>query len=115
MTDAAFILLLAACVLMLTVALGRLSAVHRKLNSVLNILQVQRDQGEKMAKTLDDILQGVQDESTVDDSIVTLVTNLKAAVDAAGGNQAKIDAAFAQITANKQKVADAVTANTPAA
>jgi len=62
--------------------------------------------------TIDDILAGVEEESTLDDSIITLLTNLKAAVDAAKGDQAKIDAAFAAITANKQKVSDAITANT---
>lgn len=62
--------------------------------------------------TIDDILAGVEEESTLDDSIITLLQNLKAAVDAAKGDQAKIDAAFAAITANKQKVSDAITANT---
>lgn len=76
---------------------------------------------ENMAATLDSILTQVTDESTVDDSIITLLTGIKAQLDAvlAGAltpaQQAKADAIFAQVEANIKKVADAVTANTPAA
>jgi len=86
---------------------------------ILAVLNQQQQQEIKMATTLADILTSVQDEKTVDDSIVTLVTNLKTQIDAllAGGlspaQQAQVDAIFAQVAANKKEVADAVTANTP--
>ena len=70
---------------------------------------------------LDETLAAVQAESTVDDSIIALLTGIKAQLDAvlAGGltadAQAKVDAIFAAAQANSTKVAAAVTANTPAA
>ncbi len=76
---------------------------------------------EKLMASLDETLAAVQAESTVDDSIIALLAGLKAQLDAvlAGGltpeAQAKVDAIFAQATANSVKVSDAVTANTPAA
>lgn len=71
--------------------------------------------------TLDQVLQDVTDESTLDDSIITLLTGIKAQLDAvlAGGLtpevQAKVDAIFTAAEANKAKVAAAIAANTPAA
>ncbi len=67
------------------------------------------------ANTLDDVLAEMEQESTVDDSIIALLNGLQAQVAAAGGNQAKIDAIFAAAQANIAKVSAAVTANTPAA
>lgn len=74
-----------------------------------------------MANTLDDVLKDVNDESTLDDSIITLLQGIKAQLDSvlAGGltpaQQAKVDAIFSGLEANKAKVAAAITANTPAA
>lgn len=71
--------------------------------------------------TLDDILTSVTSEEAVDDSIITLLTGIKAQLDAilAGGVspevQAKIDAIFAKAEANKAKLAAAIVANTPVA
>ena len=72
--------------------------------------------------TLDDVLQDVADESTVDDSIIALTTSLQTQLAAALESttvtpavQAKIDAIFAQVETNKAKVAAAVLAGTPAA
>jgi hypothetical protein len=81
-------------------------------DEIVRLLQELKKNGGRIMATIDDILTGVTDESNLDDSIILLLTNLKAAVDAAKGDQAKIDAAFAAITANKQKVSDAITANT---
>lgn len=72
-------------------------------------------QESRMKATLDDLIQAANDESTVDDSIIALLTSLKASVDAAAGDPVKIQAAFDMLIANKAKVAAAVTANTPAA
>lgn len=70
--------------------------------------------------TLDDVLAGVADESTKEDSLIALVTNLKTQLDGilAGGltpaAQAKVDALFASVTTNATKVQTAIDANTPA-
>lgn len=88
--------------------------LHKRLHNLEHKL-------DKIIMTLDQVLQSVTDESTVDDSIITLLTGIKAQLDAAlkGGlspaDQAKVDAIFAAAEANKAKVSAAITANTPAA
>lgn len=78
-------------------------------------------QGVQEMATLDELVQAAHDEETVDDSIVALVTALKASVDAqtagtlSAAQQAKVDEAFAAVTNNSKKIGDAVVANTPAA
>lgn len=82
----------------------------------LNIL------GDRIMASLDDVLNDVTAESTVIDSLVVLLNGIKQQLaDALSGTvippavQAKIDAIFTQAEANKTKLSDAVTANTPAA
>lgn len=77
---------------------------------------------EKMANTLDDILNDVSAESTLEDSIITLLNGISQQLkDALAGTtlptavQEKVDAAFTALEANKAKLAAALTANTPAA
>lgn len=71
---------------------------------------------------LADLLQGVQDESSLDDSLISLLGNIKTQLDQVLSGtsippavQTQIDAIFSQVSSNKQKVTDAITANTPAA
>lgn len=65
--------------------------------------------------TLQDVLAGVQSESDLDDSIITLLTNISQQLkDAQASNDpAAIQSVIDQIDANKKKISDAVTANTP--
>lgn len=72
--------------------------------------------------TLDQIVTDVQDESTQIDGLSTLTAGLKQQLaDALAGTtlppatQAKIDAVFAGVEANKAKIVTAINANTPAA
>lgn len=71
--------------------------------------------------TLDETLAAVTAEGTKVDSIIALLTGIKAQLDAvlAGGLtpdvQAKVDAIFAQATTNAAKIDAAITANTPPA
>jgi hypothetical protein len=71
--------------------------------------------------TLDQVLADVTDESTQIDSLSTLTAGIKAQLDAilAGSltpdQQAKVDAVFAGIEANKAKVVAAINANSPPA
>ena len=76
----------------------------------------------KMMATLDEVLTDVADEGTQIDSLSVLVAGMKQQLaDALAGTtlppavQAKVDAVFAGVEANKQKVVDAINANTPAA
>jgi hypothetical protein len=92
---------------------------HAEIKKQLNRIE-KREKRQTMK--IDDVITDLQDQSTVEDGLVTLTTNLKTSLDAALKNQgippdvqAKIDAAFAQIEANKKKIADAIVANTPVA
>ena len=76
----------------------------------------------KIMATLDEVLTDVADEGTQIDSLSVLVAGMKQQLaDALAGTtlppavQAKVDAVFAGVEANKQKVVDAINANTPAA
>lgn len=93
---------------------------RKELRQALGLLRILVQQGEKIMATLDEILSSVDAEDAVDDSIIALLTGIKAQLDAviAGGLspavQAKVDAIFAKVEASKAKVAAAVVANTPA-
>ena len=74
-----------------------------------------------MAK-IDDVLADVEAETTLEDSILSLLTAVQSQLAAALANttvpadvQAMIDATFAALEANKAKLTAAVAANTPAA
>lgn len=75
-----------------------------------------------MEKTLDEVLQVVTDTDTIEDSLVAYIGVLKQQLtDALSGAklppvvQAKVDAIFDKATANKDKLAAALLANTPSA
>lgn len=65
--------------------------------------------------TLDDVVSKVTDVGTVEDSVLTLLTDIAQKLKDAGQDQTKLDALAAALDAQKQKLTDAVTANTPAA
>lgn len=99
----------------------RLSAIENALadhhRHLLAILQNQ----EKIMATLDQVLADVTDESTKLDSLSTFIAGLKQQIaDALAGVtlpaavQAKVDAVFAGVEANKAKVVSAMDANVPA-
>lgn len=84
------------------------------------LLLIQIIQNQKIMATLDQVLQSVTENETVGDSIVTLLTSIKTRLDEAlaGTNlppavQAKVDAIFEASERDKQKLADAIVANTP--
>lgn len=64
--------------------------------------------------TLDDLVTKVANIGTVEDSVITLLTDISARLKAAGQDQTKLDALAAAIDAQSQKLSDAVVANTPA-
>src|SRR4029450_11366032 len=72
---------------------------------------------ETVMATLDDVVAKVQALTTVDDSVVALLTDLKAKLDAAisaGADPAKLQALSDALGAQTQRLSDAVTTNTPA-
>ncbi len=70
---------------------------------------------EAIMATLDDIVAKVTALTTVDDSVVALLQDLKAKLDAAiaSGDPAKIQAISDAIGAQTDRLSAAVTANTP--
>lgn len=56
----------------------------------------------------------VANETTLDQSVITLLTNLAAEIKAAGTDQAALDAITTQMEQNASALATAVAANTPA-
>lgn len=77
---------------------------------------------DKLMATLEEVKQAVQAEGSLEDSIITLLNGIAQQLkDALSGAtlppavQQQVDDVFSQLEANKQKLADAVTANTPAA
>lgn len=65
---------------------------------------------------MQDVQTAVAAQSTVEDSVITLLNGINQQLQAAiaANNPAALDAVVASITANTQKLTDAVTANTPA-
>lgn len=92
---------------------ARLPRIERKLDLILQ-------KETQIVATLDDILTDVTDEGTQIDSLATLMGGLQQQLtDALAGTspavQAKVDAIFAAVDANKAKIVSAINTNTPAA
>lgn len=81
----------------------------------------QNERLDKIMATLDETLALVTAEGTKDDSIIVLMNGIKDQLATALGGalspdaQAKVDAIFAQATANSSKIQAAIDANTPVA
>lgn len=90
----------------------------KKLNHILQLLQHIKERVDHIMPTLDEVLVDVQDESTRIDSLSTLVAGIKKQLDDILAGQlppevqAKVDAVFAGVEANKAKVQAAIDANT---
>jgi Ca2+-binding RTX toxin-like protein len=73
-------------------------------------------QGNKsMTTTLDALTSEVANNTSVEQSAVTLLGNLKTALDAAGTDPVALKALSDQLATNDAALASAITANTPAA
>lgn len=106
-----------------------LSCLSRKLdalNAAVRALQLQeRTMDQKLQATIDSLTEKVAANTTVDQSVLTLVTGLKGQLDAAiqsakdaGASDAQLSALTdlgATIDSNSASLRDAVTANTPSA
>jgi len=68
---------------------------------------------DKIMALLDDVIADVAEETTIVESVVTLLTSLSDQLKAAGTDPVKLAALKTQIDANKKALADAVIANTP--
>lgn len=68
-----------------------------------------------MSQELDDLTMKVSQNGDVEQSAIILLQGLKTALDNAGTDPTKLKALSDQLGAQDQALADAITANTPAA
>jgi len=69
----------------------------------------------KTMETLDTVSQKLQEETDAELAVISLLGTIKADLDAAKNDPAKIQAIADRIDANKAALAAAIVANTPAA
>lgn len=93
----------------------RVTALERRAEAA-DFIRIHRALERIMAE-LDDLKAAVARETEVDESAIVLLNGLKAKLDAAiaAGDPAALKALSDSLGAESQKLADAVTANTPAA
>jgi hypothetical protein len=86
-----------------------------KLDLILTLLLHVINKENLIMATIQDINAAIAAESSVDDSIITLLNGIVQQLkDAQASNDpAALDVVIAGITANTKKIQDAVTANTP--
>lgn len=98
---------------MFTIILGRRAQnIERLLAAVLHQLEHMET---KLSAEIDRLTASVTALTTVDDSLVALVGNLAQAIRDNATDPAALNALADKLDAESIKVADAVTANTPAA
>jgi hypothetical protein len=92
-----------------------------KLNRILNNQHYLIRKVGRIMATLDEVLAGVAELDTQEESLIVLLGNIKAQLDAILASetippaaQAKIDALFTAVEHNKAQVVEAINANTPA-
>jgi len=92
-----------------------LNHINNKLDLVLTLLIHIIHKENHIMATIQDVSAAVAAESSVDDSIITLLNSIVQQLkDAQASNDpAALDVVIAGITANTKKIQDAVTANTP--
>lgn len=89
--------------------------LHDALASLQASLSNLHQRIKAMSAEIDRLTASVTLLTSVDDSLVTLVTNLAQTIRDNATDSAALNALADKLDAEKQKVADAVTANTPAA
>jgi len=86
-----------------------------KLDQILTLLNAMNLQEKKIMADLSALEAEVTNNTTVEQSAITLLQGLKSQLDAAGTDAVKLKALSDQLGANDTALAAAVAANTPAA
>jgi len=93
--------------------------IHAKLDTLLEndklIITLLISNSKKEMALLDQLTADVANETTVDASVETLLTNLSAQITAAGTDPVALKALTDQMEANAAALSAAITANTPSA
>lgn len=91
------------------------ASVNNKLDAILDMLQASKNREVRMSAELDALTVKVEETRTVVGSAVTLIGGLAAQIAALKNDPVKLQALADTLQASKQSLADAITANTPAA
>jgi len=91
------------------------AASERRQRQILYALHLLLWKVRHMAGELDALTAQVDSNTSVIESAITLIQNIKAQLDAAGTDPAKLAALSATLASEDDKLAAAVAANTPAA
>ncbi len=89
--------------------------IERNQRRILHALSLLLWKVQHMAGELDTLTAQVASNTSVIESAITLIGNIKALLDAAGTDPAKLAALSATLASEDDKLAAAITANTPAA
>lgn len=87
--------------------------VVTKLDRIIQMLQILQKGVTQMAASVDDVILAVQKETTVEQSVITLLNQFASQVQANITDPIKLQAVLDAVTANTTALAAAVTANTP--
>lgn len=86
---------------------------RRVLNQILAIVQAMQKGDLKMSAELDALTAQVAQNTTIEESAVTLITGLAAQITAAGTDPAKLAALTTSLNTSAKDLAAAIAANTP--
>lgn len=89
-------------------------AINKKLDAILHLLHDSRKREIIMSVEMDALQAAVTKNTSLDDSIITLLNGLSAQILDAAGDKAKATALAAELTAKSAALQAAITANTPA-
>ena len=86
-----------------------------KLDAILKLLQESKAREVAMSVEMDALVVAVNENTSLDDSVIALLNGLSAQILDAAGDKAKATALAAEVQAKSAAVAAAIAANTPAA
>jgi hypothetical protein len=92
-----------------------LVVLHRQVHGLRDELRRLTRRELHMERTMDDLLTEMRELPTLDESLDALFALLAPLIQAGKTDPAKLDEAFALVTAHKEKVKADILANTPAA
>lgn len=90
----------------------KLDILARALKQVLSMLKTSAEKEKIMTQQLDDLTVAVEENTTLDDSIITLVDGLASQIAALKDDPAKLAALAASLRAKSAAISAAITANT---
>jgi hypothetical protein len=94
---------------------GGHSDVNEKLDAILKLLRESKTREVHMSAEMDTLAAAVQQNTSLDDSIISLLNGIAAQLTATAGDKAQALALAAELNAKSAALSAAITANTPQA